>query len=40
MHGGVKLKFAAAKFKAHAAIIKASPAVHLHSASSELRIKI
>jgi hypothetical protein len=40
MRGGVKLKFTAAKFKARAVIIKASPAVHLHSASSEPRIKI
>jgi hypothetical protein len=40
MHGGVKLKFTAAKFKTRAAIITAAPAVHLHSASSEPRIKI
>lgn len=40
MRGGVKLKFAAAKFKARVAIIKASPAVHLRGASSEPNIKI
>jgi len=40
MRGGVKLKFAAAKFKAREAIIKAAPAAHLRSASSEPHIKI
>jgi len=40
MRGGVKLKFAAAKFKAHAAIIKAAPAAHLRVVSSEPYIKI
>jgi len=40
MHGGVKLKFAAAKFKARAAIIKAVPAAQLRSASSKPHIKI
>jgi len=40
MRSGVKLKFAAAKFKACVAIIKVAPAVHLRSASSEPHIKI
>ena len=40
MRGGVKLKFAAAKFKACAAIIKVVPAAHLRDASSEPHIKI
>ena len=40
MCGGVKLKFAPAKFKARAVIIKAAPAVHLRSANSEPHIKI
>ena len=40
MRGSVKLKFAAAKFKARAAIITAVPAVHLRSASSKPHIKI
>lgn len=40
MRGGVKLKFAAAKFKARTVIIKATPAFHLRSASSEPHIKI
>ncbi len=40
MRGGVKLKFAAAKFKARAVIIKVAPVVYLRSASSESHIKI
>lgn len=40
MRGGVKLKFAAAKFKAREAIIKAAPAIHLRIVSGEPHIKI
>jgi len=40
MCGGVKLKFAAAKFKARAATIKAAPTFYLRSESSEPHIKI
>lgn len=40
MRGGVKLKFAAVKFKARAAIIETASAAHLRGASSEPHIKI